>query len=234
MRRRTVMLVIAVVGGALLVASLGMANGGKKNLRAGDLNGYEENPDISTVATGSFKVTIDDQRTDARLRAQLLRARGNRHPVAHPLRQAGRQRRRIRLPVRNRSGTGPAGTPTCPPDGTVSRTVDGGRHHRTDGTGNRAGELRGARGGAPRRARRTRTSTRRSGRAGRSAPRSTTADQRPLKHSGARRAQLAAGRGLGSGRALSSLAATPCARCGRSRRGRTRQRARRRRRGGRT
>ena len=38
-----------------------MANGGKKNLRAGDLNGYEENPDISTVATGSFKVTIDDR-----------------------------------------------------------------------------------------------------------------------------------------------------------------------------
>ena len=43
MRRRSVVLVIAVIGGALLVASLGVAAGGKKHLRAGDLNGYEEN-----------------------------------------------------------------------------------------------------------------------------------------------------------------------------------------------
>jgi hypothetical protein len=60
MRRRSVVLAIAVVGIGLLVASLAIASEGKKNLSADDLVGYQENPDISTVATGSFHVTIDD------------------------------------------------------------------------------------------------------------------------------------------------------------------------------
>ena len=60
MRRRSVVFVIAVLGGLLVVASLAVAEGGKMNLKADDLGGYQENPDISTVATGSFHVTIDD------------------------------------------------------------------------------------------------------------------------------------------------------------------------------
>ena len=60
MRKRSVVVVVGLVLGALLVASLAVAAGGKKNFRAGDLVGYEENPDISTVATGSFKATIDE------------------------------------------------------------------------------------------------------------------------------------------------------------------------------
>jgi len=61
MRRRSVLLAIGVLAAGLLVASLAGASGGKKNLKADALIGYQENPDISTVATGSFQVTIDDE-----------------------------------------------------------------------------------------------------------------------------------------------------------------------------
>jgi hypothetical protein len=45
---------------ALGVGSYAIAGGGKKNLKADELTGYQENPDISTTGTGSFKATIDD------------------------------------------------------------------------------------------------------------------------------------------------------------------------------
>ena len=123
MRRRTVMLVIAVAGVALLVASLGMANGGKKNLRAGDLNGYEENPDISTVATGSFKVTIDDH---AQTLAYELSYSGLEGTVTQSHIHFGKRAVNGGVSVflcGTAASPGPAGTPTCPADGTVSRTV---------------------------------------------------------------------------------------------------------------
>ena len=60
MRRRSVLLAIAVLAAGLLVASLAGAAGGKKVLKADDLTGYQENPDVSTVAMGSFTATIDD------------------------------------------------------------------------------------------------------------------------------------------------------------------------------
>jgi len=123
MRRRSVVLAIAIIGGALLVASLAVAGGGKKHLKAGDLNGYEENPDISTVATGSFKVTIDDD-------AQTLSYKLSYSGLEGTVTQA-----HIHFSKRAVNGgitlflcgtaiaLGPAGTPTCPADGTVSRTV---------------------------------------------------------------------------------------------------------------
>ncbi len=60
MRRRSILLAVAVLAAGLLVASLAGASGGKKNLKADELSGYQENPDVSTGATGSFEVTIDD------------------------------------------------------------------------------------------------------------------------------------------------------------------------------
>jgi hypothetical protein len=50
--------VIGVMVGALGVASYAVAGGGKRHLNAGILTGYEENPDISTVATGTFEARI--------------------------------------------------------------------------------------------------------------------------------------------------------------------------------
>jgi hypothetical protein len=60
MRRRSVLLAVAVLAAGLLVASLAGAAGGKKNLKADELSGYQENPDVSTGASGSFTATIDD------------------------------------------------------------------------------------------------------------------------------------------------------------------------------
>jgi hypothetical protein len=60
MRRRSVLLAVAILAAGLLVASLAGAAAGKKNLKADTLTGYQENPDVSTGATGSFTATIDD------------------------------------------------------------------------------------------------------------------------------------------------------------------------------
>jgi hypothetical protein len=60
MRRRSILLAVAVLAAGLLVASLAGASGGKKNLKADELSGYQENPDVFTGATGSFTATLDD------------------------------------------------------------------------------------------------------------------------------------------------------------------------------
>jgi hypothetical protein len=60
MRRRSVLLAVAILAAGLLVASLAGAAGGKKNLKADELTGFQENPDVFTGATGSFTATLDD------------------------------------------------------------------------------------------------------------------------------------------------------------------------------
>jgi CHRD domain len=60
MRRRNVVLAVAVLAAGLLVASLAGAVDGKKNVKSDELTGYQENPDVSSTGTGSFTATIDD------------------------------------------------------------------------------------------------------------------------------------------------------------------------------
>lgn len=123
MRKRSVLLAIAVLGGALLVASLAVAAGGKKNLKADDLVGYQENPDISTVATGSFQVTIDDS---AKTLAYELSYAGLEGDVVQAHIHFGKRAVNGGVTVflcGTAASPGPAGTPTCPQSGTVSRTV---------------------------------------------------------------------------------------------------------------
>jgi hypothetical protein len=59
---RLALRVIAVAGVIALlgVGSYAIAGGGSKNFSGTPLNGYEENPDISTVATGSFTARLSD------------------------------------------------------------------------------------------------------------------------------------------------------------------------------
>jgi hypothetical protein len=122
MRRRTVLTGVALVLGALLVVSLAIASGGKRNFQARGLNGYEENPDVSTVASGSLKATVDE---DAQTVTYELTYSGLEGDVqqAHihfgkPAVNGG-----ISLFLCSNLGNGPAGTPACPQSGTVSRTV---------------------------------------------------------------------------------------------------------------
>ena len=122
MRRRSVLIGVALVLGALLVVSLAVASGGKKNFNARGLNGYEENLDVSTVASGSFKASVDE---DAQTITYELSYSGLEGDVqqAHihfgkPAINGG-----VSVFLCSNLGNGPAGTPACPQSGTVSRTV---------------------------------------------------------------------------------------------------------------
>ena len=53
-------LVLGTVIALLGVASFAIAGGGSKNFNGDPMIGYEENPDISTVATGEFKARLSD------------------------------------------------------------------------------------------------------------------------------------------------------------------------------
>ena len=48
--------VIALLG----VGSYAIAGGGTKNFSGSPMTGYEENPDVSTVASGSFEARLSD------------------------------------------------------------------------------------------------------------------------------------------------------------------------------
>ena len=123
MRRRTVLLAVGVLAAGLLVASLAGAAGGKKNLKADELTGYQENPDISTAATGSFTVTLDD---DAQTITYELTYSGLEGTVTQAHIHFGKRAVNGGITVflcGTAVAPGPPGTPTCPADGTVSRTV---------------------------------------------------------------------------------------------------------------
>lgn len=51
-------LLLAGVIGLLGIGSYAIAGDGTKNFQGKELNGYEENPDVSTVATGSFEARL--------------------------------------------------------------------------------------------------------------------------------------------------------------------------------
>ncbi len=141
MRKRSLVLVAVVLGGVLLVASLGVASGGKKNLKAGELVGYEENPDISTQATGAFKVTLDD---DAQTLSYELTFANLESDVTQAHIHFGKRAVNggISVFLCSNLGNGPAGTPACPlRSGTVSRTVGAGDVIGPAGQGISAGQF---------------------------------------------------------------------------------------------
>jgi hypothetical protein len=123
MRRRSLLLAIAVLAAGLLVASLAGAAAGRKNLKADELSGYQENPDISTVATGSFTATLDD---DARTITYELSYSGLEGTVLQAHIHFGKRAVNGGITLflcGTAASPGPAGTPTCPAEGTVSRTA---------------------------------------------------------------------------------------------------------------
>jgi CHRD domain len=123
MRRRTVLGAVAVLAFGLLLASLAGATGGKKHLKADSLTGYQENPDISTIATGSFTATLDDK---AQTITYVLRYSGLEGSVTQAHVHFGKRAVNGGITVwlcGTAAAPGPPGTPTCPADGTVSRTL---------------------------------------------------------------------------------------------------------------
>ena len=128
MHRRTGLTLVTLIAGALAVLAVGSyatADSGKKNLKSGDLNGYEENPDLSTRAMGTFEISIDDdartltyELTYAGLEGNVLQS--HIHLGARAI-QGG-----ISAFLCTNLGNGPPGTPTCPGphDGTVEGTIE--------------------------------------------------------------------------------------------------------------
>ena len=113
--------VIALLG----LASYALAGGGKNHLKTGALTGYEENPDISTVGTGSFEARIGESGTTIAYRLTYSDLEGT------------VQQAHIHFGKRGVNGgvsaflcsnlpNPPAGTPACPttPRGTVEGVIE--------------------------------------------------------------------------------------------------------------
>lgn len=136
MRRRTFVLVLAVLSAGLLVTSLaGASGGGKKNIKA-NLTGFQEVPAVSSFGSGTFKATIDD---DAQTITYELSYGGlnSTAMAAH-----------IHLGQRGANGgvaaflCGGGDKPACPtPGGTVEGTIDAADVVGPAGQGILAGQL---------------------------------------------------------------------------------------------
>jgi hypothetical protein len=115
-------LVIAAVIGVIGVGSYAIAGGGSKNFKGSPLNGYEENPDISTVATGSFEARLSDDGTSLHYKLSYSGLEGNvQQSHVHfgkPAVNGG-----ISFFLCSNLPNPPAGTPACP--GTTEGTVEG-------------------------------------------------------------------------------------------------------------
>jgi CHRD domain len=111
--------VIALLG----VASYAIAGGGSKSFRGVPLNGYEENPDVSTVAKGSF--TADLSRTGNSIEYELSYS-GLEGDVQQAHVHFGKRAVNggISFFLCSNLGNGPAGTQPCPQSGVVRGEID--------------------------------------------------------------------------------------------------------------
>jgi hypothetical protein len=115
-----------VLAGALLIAAgvgtYALAGGGATRFEAKKLIGYEENPDVSTAASGSLELRINDAANTVRY---TLRYSGLEGDVQQAHVHFGKRAINggILLFLCSNLDNGPAGTPTCPQSGTVTRTV---------------------------------------------------------------------------------------------------------------
>jgi hypothetical protein len=110
--------VIALLG----VGSYAVAGGGSKSFKGNPLNGYEENPDLSTVGTGSFEARLSKDGTSLHYKLSYSGLEGN---VTQSHVHFGKRAINggISFFLCSNLPAPPAGTPACP--GTTSGTVEG-------------------------------------------------------------------------------------------------------------
>ncbi len=115
---KRVFAIFGAVIGLLGVVSYAVAGGnGGNHLRSGTLTGYEENPDISTAANGTFEATIKDDKTIAyKLTYANLEGTVQQAHIhfGKPAINGG-----ISVFLCSNLDNGPAGTQPCPQSGTV-------------------------------------------------------------------------------------------------------------------
>lgn len=117
------LVIVGAVVGLLGVASYALAGGGRDHIASSVLSGYEENPDISTVAKGTFDAQIGDADTTITFKLSYSGLEGD-VQQAHihfgkPAINGG-----ISVFLCSNLGNGPTGTPACPQSGTVRGTLD--------------------------------------------------------------------------------------------------------------
>lgn len=115
------------LGAVVLIIGVGayaVAGGDARNFRATPLNGYEENPDISTVARGSFTARLSSDEDTLHYLLRFSGLEGGNVLQSHihfgkPAVNGG-----VSIFLCGTAGfSGPAGTPTCPQSGMVERDV---------------------------------------------------------------------------------------------------------------
>jgi hypothetical protein len=135
-------LVLVVVIGLLGVGSYAVAGGGSRDFKGQPLNGYEENPDISTVASGSFEATLS---RDGKSLAYELSYSGLEGTVTQSHIHFGKPAINGGISIwLCQTATNPsptAGTPTCPQSGTVNGEIDAADVIGPTGQGIEAGNL---------------------------------------------------------------------------------------------
>jgi hypothetical protein len=112
--------VIALLG----VVSYAVAGSGTKNFTGAPLNGYEENPDISTLGTGSFTARLADDGKSFQWELSYSGIEGGNVLQSHihfgkPAVNGG-----ISIFLCTNLGNGPAGTQPCPQSGTIRGEAD--------------------------------------------------------------------------------------------------------------
>ena len=111
-------LALAVVIGLLGVGSYAIAGGGTKNFSGDPMVGYEENPDVSTVASGSFEARLSD---DGSSLHYVLSYSGLEAPVTASHVHFGKAA--VNGGVSFFLCNGPT-TPVCPQEGTVEGDIE--------------------------------------------------------------------------------------------------------------
>jgi hypothetical protein len=105
------------------VGALSVAGADARTFSARPLNGYEENPDISTVARGSFDATLS---ADGTTLSYEVRFDGLEGAVTQSHIHFGKPAINGGISIwlcGTAAAPGPAGTPACPESGSVSRDV---------------------------------------------------------------------------------------------------------------
>ena len=126
--RRLALRITAVAGVIALlgVGSYAIAGDGSKNFSGKDMVGYEENPDVSSVATGSFDARLSDDGDSLEYELSYSGLEGNvLQAHIHFGKQAVNGGISIWLCQTPTNPAPTAGIPMCPvPGGTVSGEVD--------------------------------------------------------------------------------------------------------------
>lgn len=113
---------LIAAAGIVMITWTAMGQGKTKNLRA-RLSGYQEVPAVSTEGSGEFRGRIDPRDTEMAYDLSYSGLRGNVTQAHIHFANSGTNGPIMIWLCGTATNPGPAGTPACPQQGTVSRTI---------------------------------------------------------------------------------------------------------------